>query len=367
MHPLATHFDNADTIAAEIADRAPDDTNHTASTRALIDAHHPTRLHLMVSEIYRETASTKTFRLRRPKGGTLPPFMAGQYVTVYIGGTTRAYAISSSPAETDHWDLTVRSVPGGRISNLLLDRVSTNDEMVVSGPHGTFHHNPLFHGSDTIFIAGGSGVAPAMSMIRDIVTGGLDRRLHLIYGSRDGSDIIFADELAQHAGTHPNITVRHVIGELITAETITSAVGRLANRMVYVCGPQALYPHTLSLLDALGHPRHRTRFEANGAPQRPETQSSWPIGADPGEEVSITVGHYTFRAPTGRPLLDSLEDHKIQPESYCRSGDCSQCRVKVIKGVAHQADEAKPRLSDAAYGYVHSCVAYPITDLTLEF
>jgi ferredoxin len=88
---------------------------------------------------------------------------------------------------------------------------------------------------------------------------------------------------------------------------------------------------------------------------------------DPRGEVTVTAKGRSFRTPRGRPLLDALEDNGIAPESACRSGECSLCRVRVVTGTVHSAEEAKPRLSDAQAGYVHCCVAYPITDVTVDF
>lgn len=374
-HPLAERFDGAAEILAEIDARVPDTRDYSAETRATIDAYHPKRLRLVVTAIIEETATAKTLRLERADRCELPPFLAGQYVNVFIDGTSRPFAISSSPSRLTHYDLTVRRVPGGRVSNLLVDTAEIGQVLTTTGPMGTFHHNPLFHGNDVVFLAGGSGVAPAMSMIREIADLGLDRAFHLIYGSRDASDIIFGAELDEIAATHPGIDVDHVIAEpvtgwtgatgLLTAETIDRLVGELDGRMVYVCGPQALYPYALGQLTALGHPRKRIRFEANGAPSDPTAQSHWPAGIDPAEEVTVTVGNTSFRTPRNRPLLDALEDNGIRPEAACRSGECSLCRVRILKGEVHNAEEAKLRLSDARFDYTHSCVAYPITDVEL--
>ncbi|MBF6465939.1 2Fe-2S iron-sulfur cluster binding domain-containing protein [Nocardia beijingensis] len=374
-HPLATRFDGAAEILAQIADRVPDTRDHLAETRATIDAYHPERLRLAVTDIIDETASTKTIRLEGFDKIQLPPFLAGQYVNVFIDGTSRPYAISSSPARLTHYDLTVRRVRGGRVSNLLLDTVRIGQVLTTTGPMGTFHHNPLFHGTDVVFLAGGSGVAPAMSMIREITELGLDRTFHLVYGSRDATDIIFGPELDEIAAAHPGIDVDHVIAEpgtgwtgatgLLTADTIARLAGELDGRMVYVCGPQALYPYALEQLTALGHPRKRIRFEANGAPTDPTVQSHWPTDIDPAAEVTVTAGSVSFRTPRNRPLLDALEDNGIRPEAACRSGECSLCRVRILKGEVHTAEEAKLRLSDTQFGYTHSCVAYPISDVEL--
>ncbi|MFE7746521.1 FAD-binding oxidoreductase [Nocardia sp. NPDC057455] len=375
-HPLAERFDGANEILAEIDSRIPHSRDHRAELRATVDAYHPERLRLVVTEIVEETATTTTFRLASPERVTLPPFLAGQYVTLFIDGTSRPYAIASSPARLDHYDLTVRRVPHGRISNLLIDTVRAGQLLTTTGPLGTFHHNPLFHGDDVVFLAGGSGVAPAMSMIREIADRGLDRAFHLIYGSRHATDVIFRDELGMLAAQHPGITVDHVIAEpdadwagatgYLTADTIRSRAGALDDRMVYVCGPQALYPYALTQLTTLGQPRKRIRFEANGAPSDPAAQSHWPTGADPAGEVTVTVGGTSFRTPRCRPLLDALEDNGLRVEAACRSGECSLCRIRIVKGEVHTADEARLRLSDERFGYTHSCVAYPISDVELD-
>jgi glycine betaine catabolism B len=375
-HPLAPLFDGSGDIQREIDRREPDTTDHAGDTARVINTYHPKRLHLSVAEMITETATTKTFRMRPTGGGDLPPFLAGQYVNVFLDGTSRPFAISSSPAHLDAYDLTVRRVPGGRISNLLIDTVAAGDSLTTTGPMGTFHHNPLFHGSDVVFLAGGSGVAPAMSMIREIVDQKLDRRLHLLHGSRDQGDVIFRDSLDAIAAEHPQIRVDHVIADpdpgwtgptgFLTADLIDTLAGPLNGRMAYVCGPQALYPYALQQLSALGHPRRRIRFEANGAPARPEQQSHWPVNRDPAEEVTVTVRGQRFRSPRNRPLLDALEDQGLRPETACRSGECSLCRVRVVQGQVHTALEAKLRRSDQQFGYTHSCVAYPLTDVEID-
>jgi len=379
MHPLAALYDGAQDVRAEIDARTADDTDHAAETARLIDAYHPRRLALTVSEVVPETATSATFRLRRADGEPLPPFLAGQYLGVFADGTSRPLAISSSPATLDHYDVTVRRVASGRISNHLVDTLRPGDVLTTTGPLGTFHHNPLFHGDDVVFLAGGSGVAPARSMIRDIVDHARARRFHLIYGSRSAHDIVFRRELDALAEAHAGIRVDYVVLDpepdarwrgptgLLSAETVRALAGPLRGRMVYVCGPPAFQPYAVEQLVRLGHPRRRIRCEANGAPARPEQQPHWPEQADPAAEVTVSVrGGPSFRSPRRRPLLDALEDQGVRTEAACRSGECSLCRVRVLSGEVHTAEEARLRLSDRRFGYTHSCVAYPLTDVEVD-
>ncbi len=381
-HPLAHLFDQVDDVIAEIARREDELPEHRATLDEEVAVYHPKLLDLVVDDVITETATTKTFRLRRADGELLPPFQAGQYINlrVEVNGvrTSRAFSISSSPTVRHHYDLTIRGVAGGRVSNHLLFAVNPGDRLESGGPIGAFHHNPLFHGDDLVFLAGGSGVAPAMSMIREIVDRGLPRTMHLVYGSRHADDIIFRAELDEIARTHPTITVDHVISEpdatwtgptgFLTAEVVGSLTGPLRGRMTYVCGPPAMYAFQLQQLDQMEHPRQRVRLEANGIALPPGADPDWPADVDPTAEVTIAVrGRGEFRSPRNRPMLDALEDNGFQPEASCRSGECSLCRVRVVSGSVFTAAEAKVRISDRNFGFTHSCAAYPVTDVEVDF
>jgi ferredoxin-NADP reductase/ferredoxin len=375
-HPLTDLFDHAPAVRAEIARREAEGVRWN-DTRRTVELLHPGHLELTVTAVVRETATARTFRLARTDGLSLPPFLAGQHISLEtkIGATatSRPFTISSSPADLGHYDVTVRRVAGGRVSNHLIDHVKAGDSMRSSGPLGTFHHNPVFHGDDLVFLAGGTGVAPAMSMIREIVGRGLPRRLHLVYGSRRADDIVFAGELAALA-RHPGIRVDHVISEpdagfsghtgLLNAQTVLELTGPLRGRMVYVCGPRALHRLALAGLTGAGHPRRRIRCEADGLLEHPEREPGWPAGLAPQEPVQVSVGGGEGRpSPCGRTLLEELEEQGAAPRAGCRSGVCGMCRVRVVKGTVFQPAGTRPRLSDERFGYVNSCTAYPVTDV----
>ncbi|MGV9314499.1 2Fe-2S iron-sulfur cluster-binding protein [Streptomyces sp. NPDC003691] len=386
INPLARLFDGADDVVAEIERRAgaaaDAGARHPDDAWAEAAAYHPKDLALTVSEVVDETPTAKTLRLRATGGGPLPSFLAGQYIslTVRIGElvTSRAFSISSSPADRDHWDLTVRRLRGGLVSNHLLDTTAPGDEFTSDGPIGTFFHDPLFHGDDVVFLAGGSGVAPAMSMIRDILDHGLNRRMTLVYGSRRADDVIFREELDRIARERPDVlTVHHVFAEPdpggtgtpgpLDAALIDKLVGPLNGRMTYLCGPPGRYAPLVAQLRSLGQPRRRIRLEANSVALPPPADPRWPAGADPAGTVTVTAGGRSFRVPRGRPLLDSLEENGLRPQASCRSGECALCRVRVCSGQVFHAEEAKLRRSDRDFGYAHACVSYPLEDLEIDF
>jgi ferredoxin-NADP reductase len=375
-------FDGYDEIVAEIeASRkvGKDYTVDTAETDNYINRLHPAKLGLRVVNIIEETPSTKTIRLVS-REGYLPPFQAGQYISLFVRvgqiRTARPYSLSSPPNHRGYYDITVRRVENGLVSNWLLDEVQVGDHLESSGPEGNFFHNPVIHPDSIVGIAGGSGVTPFMSMIREIVECGLDRRLLLLFGNRGTDDIIFHDQLIDIASRFDNINYVPVIENpdsdyqgacgLITSDLIQKTLDVKEDHLFLLCGPQGMYDFCLPEIEKLGVPKRRMRKEMYGPPLNIETYPGWPdhVGAD--DRFTVTVkGHDTFEAKASVPLLVSLEVNGIVVPSLCRSGECSQCRVKVIAGEVFQPEGVPVRSSDRAFGYVHSCVSYPVTDLEI--
>lgn len=344
---------------------------------AYLERLHPARLSLRVNRIEDETPSTKTFRMI-PAKGVLPPFQAGQYVSLHVavGGirTNRPFSIASSPSQSGYYDLTVKRVPGGLVSNYLLDTLQVGDPLTSSAPDGCFVYNPLLHGQRLVFIAGGSGITPFMSMLRDVTDRGQDRHITLLYGNRMEDDIIYHAELTDMAARLSNFTYVPVIeqpgpgyaGEkgFITGDLIERAAGDQRGAMFYLCGPAGMYDFCLAALQAHHVPPRRIRREMFGPPVHVSQYPGWPaaIGEDQSFAVSIVDGP-TISARAGTPLLTTLEQSGIAPPSQCRSGECSLCRVRVMQGRVFQPAGVPLRHSDQQQGYVHCCVSYPIEDL----
>jgi ferredoxin-NADP reductase/ferredoxin len=340
---------------------------------------HPARMQLRVSRIIDETPSTKTLRLVSEES-YLAPFLAGQYVALFleIGGirTCRPYSISSPPNQTGYYDITVRRVEGGLVSNYLLDEVRAGDHLESSGPAGNFYHNPLFHDRNMVCLAGGSGITPFMSMIREAAECGLDRTLYLLYGNKTPDEAIFHDELHNLSSQFENITYVPVLENppveyesqsgLITADLIGETIGDLTDKTYYLCGPQGMYDFCLPELEKLGIAKRKIRKEVYGAPVNIWDHPGWPeeIKADQVFKLKVNGGLKT-EARAGEPLILALEKAGLSIPSLCRSGECSLCRVKILSGKVFQPVGVPVRKSDRKYGYVHSCVSYPLGDLEI--
>ena len=359
---------------------ALDPTVQKGQVAAAVNRLHPPILELRVARIIKETESTATLRLVAAEGGYLPPFMAGQYINLFveIGGvrTSRPYSISSPPNQTAYYDITVRRVPDGFVSVYLLDEVETGQRLTSTSPAGTFYHNPLFHGDDLVFIAGGSGITPFMSMLREATDRGLGRTIHLVYGSRSEADIIFAEELRQRAAAHDNLTVTPVISEpspaytgaagFITGDRLKTLLGELGGRMFYICGPEAMYRFVKAELAKLAIPGRRIRIEVYGPPTDVTAQPGWPAAIKADDRFNVTLpGHDVISVSAGEPLMAGLERAGLTLNTCCRSGECSLCRTLLLAGKVFHASGVKLRKSDSISGYIHPCMAYPLSDLEL--
>jgi len=340
---------------------------------------HPDRLELKVADIIQETPSTKTLRLVST-GNDLPPFQAGQYLSLFIDvdgiRTTRPYSISSQPNQIGYYDITVKQLPNGLVSNFLLKEVRIGDNLTVSGPQGTFYFNPLVHDDNMICIAGGSGITPFMSMIREIVDRGLPRTVTLLYGNRHAGDIIFHEQLTHISNHFERIRYIPVIEKasedyqgqcgLITADLIKKAAAASEKATFFLCGPQGMYDFCLPQIEQLGIPHRKIRKELYGPPLDICKDPAWPKEIERDRLFSVSVKNsQTISAPAGTPLLVSLEKGGVVPPSICRSGECSMCRIKILSGRVFQPAGTPVRKSDHQYRYVHSCVSFPLEDLEI--
>ncbi len=377
---IVKEFDGYETVIQEIAFSRKYALPYSAAmdtAQQYIDRLHPRRLTLRVSEIVQETPSTRTLRLVS-QDGHLPPFQAGQYIALFVEvgniRTSRPYSISSPPNQTGHYDITVRRVEGGLVSNFLLDQVKRGDTLECSGPAGHFFHNPLFHDPAMVLIAGGSGITPFMSMIREITECGLDRSVQLVYGSREPRDVIFHEALQEISRRFSNIRYTPVMEEppvgyqgyrgLITGELLKEVVGETGAKTFYLCGPQGMYDLCVPALERMGVPGRKIRKEAFGAPLDVCEDPAWPSEVKRGAILDVRLRHrQRLKALAGESLLVALEKAGVAVPSLCRSGQCSMCRVKILSGKVFEPAGIPVRRSDRRFGYVHSCVSYPITDL----
>ena len=353
---------------------------------------HPEKQILQVSDIQQLSHDTKLYRLISANPNKLlAPFRAGQYIglTVEINGvrTSRAFSLISSPNQLAYYELGIKRKEGGFVSPHILDNIKIGDILEATEPMGNLYYNRIFHGKDLVFIAGGSGITPFISMLRNISERMLPLNVWLIFGCLSEKDILFRDELQDIQARRSNIRVKYILSEpgpgwdgacgFITKEEILNEIGFVANKYFYVVGNRPMYFFIEEQLKALGVPRHRIIYEAFGVPDDITGVMGWPENIDASKKVSITVEFIkqgkkqkeTFEAQCTEPILNSLEREKelgLEINNGCRSGECALCRTKLVSGKVFVPPEVIIREIDQEFGFIHPCVSYPITDIHLD-
>ena len=347
------------------------------SRERLIDKYHPKTLNLVVSEIIENTKEAKTFRFVR-KDGLLPVFESGQYINIFVEidgvRTSRPYSLSSSSKQGAYYEITVSRIATGFVSDYFLDKVKLGDEFEAKSPSGTFKHNPVFHKKNMVFLAGGSGITPFMSMSREILEAGLDRNITLIYGSRKLENVIFKEELEEMNKNHPNFNFHIVLSDdenysglkgFIDENMISKLVKDLHESTYYICGPEVMNKFVKASLEKLNVSHKMIIREMFGAAQDVKTIPGWPEGFTGQEEFNIKIGDKTIKGLSGETLLTSLEKSGVRVNVCCRSGECSLCRVRLAAGKVFMPEGVLLRHADEKFGYIHSCKAYPLEDIEI--
>ncbi len=174
--------------------------------------------------------------------GEQPHFIAGQYLTVrlpeFLPAEGKSYSISSAPH--DHLlTLTIKEM--GTFSRALRAR-EVGTTLTTSTPYGFFYPDTPI-ASHLIFIAGGIGITPCMSMIRSLLHITPDTHITLLYSNRTEADIIFIDTLATLASTHLSFSIHHFLTRGNTVETNTTHRGRITETTLaeYTKIPEADY------------------------------------------------------------------------------------------------------------------------------
>lgn len=219
-----------------------------------------------VTDVITETPRVKSLILDVPGW---PGHRAGQHVDIRLTGedgyqAQRSYSIASAP-EAAHLAIAVERVEDGEVSPYLVETVRAGDRFELRGPIGGYFawtsalDGPLF------LIAGGSGIAPLMAMLRHRAAAGATAPARLLYSSRTFDDIIFRSELERLAASGSGLAVTYTLTRSSPAgwrgETrridrdmlLRAGFAPSARARIFVCGPTSLVEAVAHRLVEIGH------------------------------------------------------------------------------------------------------------------
>lgn len=348
---------------------------------------------LVCRAVHDITPDVKTF-LFEPGEPALFRHEAGQFVTLSleIDGVPvgRCYTISTPPTRPNLLGITVKRQPGGLGSNWLHDTMRPGVRIRADGPFGTFTAGRP--GAKYLFLSGGSGVTPLMSMTRTAFDLATDDDIVFVHSARTPEDILFRRELNLMASLSPNLTVRHVCERDAPRERWDGLTGYLGpemlrilapdlhERVVYCCGPTPYMAAVRRLLEEAGFDMTRYREETFTFDRLPvgeflEGPATTPGGADAAIVASVTeVAHSIefarsskrFTCGPDETILDAAFAAGLAPASSCGQGLCGTCKAQKLSGDVDMRHQGGIRPREVAAGKVLLCCSRPTSDVSLD-
>jgi propane monooxygenase reductase subunit len=201
-------------------------------------------------------------------------FFPGQYVDIAVPGTdaTRSFSMANtSSRDSGELEFVIKVYPDGLFSHFLDTALAVGDRLDLTGPFGVFTLREGYE-TDLVFVGGGAGMAPILSLLRSMAERGIQRKATYYYGARGRRDLCFEAELRELEDTLPGFRYVPALSEPGADDAwdgevgfVTDVVKRhesdLKNVHAYVCGPPPMVEAAMPLLTGLGVPQKRIYYD----------------------------------------------------------------------------------------------------------
>jgi tetrachlorobenzoquinone reductase len=310
-------------------------------------------LDVIVSRLTHEAEDVLGLELRALDAVPLPSFAAGSHVDLHLpNGLCRQYSLTNDPAERERYCLGVGLSPNSRGGSRHVHiSVKVGDVLRISEPRCLFSLAP--DAAEHIFIAGGIGITPILSMIRHCEAHA--RPWRLLYCVRSRSRAAFLWELAaSYARVQLHIDEERE-GAFPDLRAFLHDIP--AGSHVYCCGPGPL-------MDSVGAAAAEYRFPPNHVHFERFTAVGPAIDAGGERAFTVTLKRLGrgFAVPPGASILETLEANGVGMPFGCREGLCRSCEVPVISGTPDHRDCVLSTDERASNTSMMICVSRALSD-----
>ncbi|MFK7966496.1 MAG: 2Fe-2S iron-sulfur cluster-binding protein [Burkholderiaceae bacterium] len=271
------------------------------------------------------TEGIAEFTLVSADGQDLPGFTPGAHLTIETpSGAMRRYSLIGDPGQTNFYVIAVKHEVYGRGGSASLHlEAGVGDEFWVEAPINEFE---LIEAPGYLLIAGGIGITPILSMVRELERSGRTD-YHLLYCTRDADQTAFLQEL-QSPDRLGQITIHHDAGDPDQIYDFWPLLEEPTEAHIYCCGPAALMEE---VRDMSGHwPMEAVHFESFAPLQ---------VLRDDDRAFSVRVdGGPSIEVPADKTILESLRAHGLALRSSCESGSCGTCKMSLLSGEVDHRD-----------------------------
>jgi len=341
---------------------------------------------LKVKEIEKETEEASTIHFWHPLNEVVA-YRPGQFLTLLLPQDDkkirRSYSMSSSPYTDVSLAITIKRVPGGYASNLLLDTVKEGDVLEAMEPMGAFFPKQADDQTrQVVFIGAGSGITPLFSILKSILMVEPESEVFLIYGSRNEESIIFKNKIATLETKYgKRLKVVHTLSQ--PSEAWNGEKGRLnkshllkimesipelnkAEAEFFICGPDDMMEETHRALSILAIPDSRIRKESFLT-----VTSTHPGEVIVEEESSLQTREITlfyegaeYKVPVKphETVLEAALNMDIDLPYSCQAGMCTACMGRCVSGKVHLDEEDALSEAELNEGFILTCVSHPMSD-----
>ena len=336
---------------------------------------------LRVTSVERDTDDAMVVGFEAPAEGFA--FEPGQYLTLRatVGGQElrRSYSICSDRA----LKVGIRRVDGGAFSTWVHEQLKVGDLIESYPPQGRFVLPAASAGRHVLFIAGGSGITPILSLLSALLEREPQSRATLIYANRRTASTMFKEELEDLKNRFMTRLSLHLVfsreavdaplygGRLDAGKLsafLAGPVPAASVDQVFVCGPFEMNDQAEAALLGSGVPAERIHIERFGTPQSLSGQPA-PHAVKPGDapEARVTVirdgiSREIEFLSTDPSLLDAAAREGMDVPFSCKSGVCSTCRCKLVEGQVRMDKNFALDKDEVAAGFILSCQAHPLTE-----
>lgn len=328
---------------------------------------------LRVKRVVPETAEASSLVLDVPADlREAFAYRAGQFLTFRVRiddhAVLRCYSMSSSPEVDPDLQVTVKRVPGGAVSNWMIDNLAPGDVVEATCPAGVFSLPP--GEGDVVAFSAGSGITPVISIAKTALAT-TRRRVRLLYANRDRGTIIFAAALDSLRERYPERfeVVHHLDVErgFVDAGAVHAAAHAGPDADYFICGPGPFMDLVeAALLDDV--PPGRVQIE-RFTPGEPGFTPGEPLPAPivPAEagrsRVTVELDGRTETADhhPGTTVLQMARQMGLAPPFSCESGSCATCMARLVEGEVTMYVNNALTADEVADGWVLTCQALPTT------
>jgi len=281
-------------------------------------------LNLLVSGKREVARDILEFRFAARDGSTLPSFSPGSHIAVMTpSGVNRQYSLVNEGREPEFYQIAVKLEPESRGGSQSMHAdLLVGASVVVQPPENSF---PLVEAPEYLFIGGGIGITPLISMAEFCDASG--KGFRLVYCARSGKHAAYVDELKGTFGDR--VVVHFDDGDPEKVYDFWDEFMTPSANHVYCCGPKPLMEEIRALS---GHwPEDQIHFEDFNPQSGIEYVNS-------AFTVSIKSTGESFQVSEASTILETLRSNGLRVPSSCESGTCGSCKMKLVSGEVEHRD-----------------------------